>query len=126
MPALAFQPINPYGKRVVAAAGTPVLLFTTAEVPVSAAGKFTTRVSRIYLEALNTNTGFIYIGVKGMVKATLAGVIQTLPPPNLAKVTNYVDWTENFAGGTNNYQLQDYWIDADVNGEGLIRSVWVW
>jgi hypothetical protein len=126
MPPLARNPVNPFGKRTVTAAGTPQLLFTTAEVPAAAQNVWPIRVSRVYIEALNANTGFIYIGVSGMSKTTLAGVIATIPPPNSTKVTNYFDMTENFAGGTNNYRLQDYWIDADVTGEGVIRTVWIW
>ena len=125
MPALAFNPISPFGPRLIVAGGTPQLLFTTTEAPVAAAGIWPKRVSRIYIEALNTNTHPIYIGVKGMVVATMVGVIQTLPPPNAGTIVTYVDWTENFAGGTNNYRLQDYWIDG-TTGEGVLRTVWVW
>lgn len=126
MPALAHNPVMPYGKRVVTAAGTPVLLFTTAEVPVTAQNVWPVRVSRIYIEALNSNTGFIYIGVKNMVVATMVNVLMSLPGPNGGQLTNYANFTENFSGGTNNYRLQDYWIDAQVSGEGVIRTVWIW
>lgn len=57
--------------------------------------------------------------------ATLVNVIMTLPPPNGAAVTYYADFTENFSGGTNNYRLQDYWIDG-TTGEGVLRTVWMW
>lgn len=122
---LGFSPIHPFGPRLIVAGGTPQLLFTTTEAPVAAAGVWPKRVSRVYIEALNSNTGRIYIGVKGMVVATLVNVIMTLPPPAGAAVTYYADFTENFAGGTNNYRLQDYWIDG-TTGEGVLRTVWVW
>lgn len=126
MPALAFNPICPFGKKTVTAAGTPQRLFTDAEIALASNGRWPTRVSRIYLEALNANTGFIYIGVSTLVKATLVGVIMTLAPPSGGLITNYADFTENFAGGTNNYNLKDYWIDADTTEEGVLRTVWVW
>lgn len=94
-------------------------------MPVAAAGVWPTRVSRIYIEALNANTHFIYIGVKGMDVATMSGVIMTLPPPNAGTIVNFADFTENFSGGTNNYRLQDYWIDG-TTGEGVLRTVWLW
>lgn len=124
MPSLARNPINPWGRRLVTTAGTPVLLFSIAEVPVAAQGIWPVRVSRLYIEALASNTGFIYIGTKGMVVSTGVGVIQTLPPP-AAGTVNFIDWTENFAGGTNNYKLQDYWIDSSVSGEGVLRTTWI-
>lgn len=124
MTQLARSPINPFGPRLIVAGGTPQLLFTTTEIPVAAAGVWPGRVSRLYIEAISTNTHPIYIGVKGMVVATLVGVIQTLPAP-AAGTVNFVDWTENFSGGTNNYRLQDYWIDG-FTGEGVIRTAWTW
>src|SRR5688572_2034895 len=114
----------PYGSRVVAAAGTPVPLFTVAELPRAAAGVWPARVSRIYIEALNSNTGFIYLGVSTLNKATGAGVIATLAAPAGGPAVFYFNF-EQLAPGANNYRLQDYWIDAAVNGEGVLRTVWV-
>ena len=123
MGALAFNPICPFGKRTIVAGGTPQLLFSTTEVPVAAQGVWPVRVSRIYIETLNSNTGFIYIGVKGMVVSTMVGVLFSLPPPNGGQVTNFFD-LDQLAFGANNYRLQDYWIDG-TTGEGVIRTVWV-
>lgn len=108
----------------MAAAGTPVALFTTSEVPHAAAGVWPARVSRIYIEALNSNTGFIYIGVSTLNKATGAGVIATIAAPAGGPAVFYYDFPQ-LALGINNYRLQDYWIDAAVNGEGVLRTVFV-
>jgi len=124
MGALAFNPVCPYGPKLVTAAGTPQLLFSTAEAPVAAQNVWPTRVSRIRLEALNANTGFIYIGVRGMDKSTMVGVLFTIPPPNSGYTTNYVEM-DQLAFGANNYRLQDYWIDADTTAEGVLRTCWV-
>jgi hypothetical protein len=114
----------PFGKKTVTAAGTPQLLFTTAEVPVGAQNVWPVRVSRIRLEALNTNTGLIYIGVKGMVVATLVNVLATIAAPGSNPIVNALEF-DQIAFGSNIYRLQDYWIDAAVTGEGVLRTVWI-
>jgi len=120
---LARNPVCPFGSKVVASAGTPELLFSTSEIATAAQGIWPTRVSRMYLEALNTNTGFIYIGTKGMDVATMVGVLCTIPPPNGGNSVDSFNFQE-LAWGANNYRLQDYWIDAAVDGEGCIRTCW--
>lgn len=124
MPALAFNPICPFGNKTVAAAGTPQLLFTTTEAPVAAQGIWPIRVVDIRVEALNANTGLIYIGVKGMVKATGVGVLFTLAAPGGNPIVN-AEYFSRYFDGTNRFRLQDYWIDADTTGEGVRRTVWI-
>lgn len=127
MPALAFNPVQPYGKKTVASAGTPELLFSTTEVPVTASGVWPTRVSRLLLTALPANTGLIYIGVKGMVVSTLVGVLAIIDKPTAATAIGIGGRLEfdQLAFGANNYRLQDYWIDVAVSGEGVIRTAWI-
>ena len=122
---LANSPIMPFGKLTITAGGTPQRLFTSSESAVAAQGVWPARVSRIYIEAIPTNTHPIYLGVGGMVVSTLVKVIQTIPSPNVTLTIPFADWKENFSGGTNNYRLQDYWIDG-TTGEGVLRTVWVW
>lgn len=81
------------------------------------------RVSRIYIEALNSNTGFIYIGVKGMVVATGVGVIASIAAPMGGPAVFYYDFPQ-LALGINVYRLQDYWIDG-TTGESVLRTVFV-
>ncbi len=123
MPALSNNPICPFSKRTVVAGGTPQLLFTTAEVPVAAQGVWPIRVVDIRVEALNANAGLIYIGVKGMVVSTMAGVLFTLAAPGGNPIVN----VENFAryfDGLNRFRPQDYWMDG-TTGEGVLRTVWI-
>lgn len=124
MPALAFTPVMPYGKRTVTTAGTPQVLFTAGEVPRAAAGIWTTRVIKLRIEALNSNTGLIYIGVSTMNKTTLVGVMVTLSAPGGNPIVNAYEF-DRLAPGGNLYELQNFWIDADVSGEGVLRTVWV-
>ena len=124
MPTLARNPVNPYGKRVVTTAGTPVLLFTTTEVPVAAQNVWPVRVTDIRVEALNANTGLIYIGTAGLVKATMANVLFTLSAPGGNPIVNAENFSR-FFDGLNRFRPQDYWMDSDVNGEGVIRTTWL-
>lgn len=123
MPALAFNPICPFGARTIVAGGTPQLLFTTTEAPVAAAGVWPRRVVDIRVEALNANTGLIYIGVKGMVAATGVGVLFTLSAPGGNPLVNAENFSR-FFDGTNRFNLQDYWIDG-TTGEGVLRTAWI-
>lgn len=121
---LAYSPVNPFGKRVVTTAGTPVVLFTTAEVPRAAQNVWTKRVARLRIEALNSNTGLIYIGVSTLNKTTLVGVIATIASPGGNPIVNALEF-DQLAFGANIYELQNLWIDADVSGEGVLRTAWV-
>lgn len=124
MPALAGNPVNPFGPKTVTAAGTPELLFSVVEGFPGAQGQWPTRVARLRLEALPNNTGLVYIGVKGMNKNTLAKVIATIAPPNGNPIVNGVEF-DQLAMGANNYKLHDYWIDVEISSEGVLRTVWI-
>jgi hypothetical protein len=123
MPALAFNPICPFGIRTIVAGGTPQLLFTTTESPVAAAGIWPKRVTDIRVEAANANTGLIYIGVKGMVAATGVGVLFTLSAPGGNPIVNAENFSR-FFDGTNRFRLQDYWCDG-TTGESILRTCWI-
>lgn len=58
-----------------------------------------------------------------MVVATGVGVIQTIAAPGAGPAVFYLDWREG-AFGANNYDLRQYYIDAAVNGEGVLRTTW--
>ncbi len=124
MPALSRNPICPFGNRVVTTAGTPVLLFTTVEAPITAQGVWPMRVVDIRVEALNSNTGLIYIGTAGMVVSTGVGVLFTLSAPGGNPIVNAENFSR-FFDGTNRFRLQDYWMDSAVSGEGVRRTVWI-
>lgn len=124
MPALAFNPVWPAGNKTVTAAGTPELLFSTTIVPVAAQGVWPVRVADIRVEALNANTGLIYIGVAGMVKATGVGVLFTLAAPGGNPIVN-AEYFSRYFDGLNRFRPQDYWIDADTSGEGVRRTLWI-
>lgn len=123
MGALARNPVNPFGKRVMTLGGVPQLLFSTTEVPVGAQGIWPIRVSRLRIEALNANVGLIYIGTKGMVVSTMVGVLFTIAPPGGNPIV-CAETMDQLAFGDNLYRLQDYWMDG-LTGEGVIRTAWL-
>lgn len=61
------------------------------------------------------NTGSIYIGIAGMNKATLVGVIFVVSPSQGGvQITNNV--------GMNTYMVQGFFMDVDVAGDGIYGS----
>jgi hypothetical protein len=107
------------GKIAVASAGTPV------NVPVPSFGwagpaqPVLSTVHAFIIQALSTNAGKIYVGVAGLNKTTLAGVLVVLPVPTVNLIPTFsVSVTE----GANALSLSDLWIDADNSGEGVTIS----
>lgn len=94
----------------------------TAGTPVQATADGTIRVARVRFQAVAGNTGVAFVGVSGLVKATLVGAIASLAIPGSGQPPA----VEIHSGdGTNALQLSDYWVDANVNAEGVVVSYWV-
>src|SRR5579863_2612273 len=100
------------GRVSVATPGTPVPLAT---VP-------TITASKLFFQVIPGLTGKTYAGIPAMTKATLAGVFRVLWPNSAG------GFSENFEiesqDGENSIHLNDYAIDADVAGEGLLVTYW--
>lgn len=110
------------GKVVVVTSGTPVQVPSTLLLPASSgtigAGGLST-VHAFVVQTLAGNTGKIYVGLAGMVKATLAGVLVVLPVPTANLIPTFsVSLTE----AANALSLTDLWFDADNSGEGVTIS----
>jgi hypothetical protein len=107
---LAGNPV-PLGAVAVAAAGTPV----------SAIANFPTYTdlyaNKIDFQCPLTNAGQIFLGVSGMVRATSAGVRKILQPGE--------SWSSTHNVGLNVYHVQDFYVDADNNGDVAIVSAHV-
>ena len=92
---------------------------TTAGVPQQVV-LVTTNCNVAYFQALSTNTGKIYIGLSGLVKATLANVLRVLVPPPTTPLT-LDSW--NPQGITQApIDLSTIFLDADTSGQGLVIS----
>lgn len=148
MAKLPFSPVFPMGFLKVAAAGTPVDLLTAAQTAYasfsglvaamkSGAGVWPAKFYKITFAAIGSavcpgitaggaggagNTGTVYFGLKGMVKATGFSVIIPIPKP-AASAVNYYEWVNPDA--RNQYRLEDFFIDADNTGDGVFVTVHV-
>ena len=116
-----FNP-QPFGNVAVVTPGTPVpLAFNLPNLsPVVAqltdhipCNKININTSTISHTGAG-NTGKIYIGIQGMVRATLAGVIFVLSPGQSVSVTTNVNM--------NIYQFDQWYIDADNAGDSCYGS----
>ena len=100
------------GRVNVITAGTAVQLSTTSKP-----------CSHIRLSVVAGLTGKMYLGRKGFVAGSaMTGVIKEFAPNPSGGVDDSYDIQIGSDG--NRLNLQDYWIDAAVSGEGLIVAYW--
>lgn len=104
----------PLGKIIVATAGTPVQVSADA----------TLLAAKILVQAVIGETGRMFLGTAGLDRTTHAGVIRQFHPTGAGGAVPdslHIDAPD----GTNALRLADYWVDANVNGEGLLVTYWV-
>lgn len=92
------------GKTTVVNSGTPVPLIAPTGVQ---------RAKWVTIQPGAANTGNIYIGNKGMIKATLVGVMAVLAP-------TAVPFPIFVEGASLN--MEDIWIDGDTNGNFVVSG----
>lgn len=101
------------GKVTVTTSGTPVAALPAAILP-----NFKDQaIHGIMVQQITGNTGKIYIGRQGMNISTLAGVYAVLPTPTAGFLPTFsaaVTIAPNALGSV------EFWIDADINGEGAL------
>lgn len=103
------------GKVTVTTAGTPERV-TKGQTDPNA----DVLVYSFLIEALPSNTGNVYIGVKSnMNKTTLAGVVAILPIPTSNLIPSFAATVTNLP---HNENLNRLYIDVDVSGEGVLIS----
>ena len=100
------MPLVSAGRTLVAVAGTPVQVTATR-----------TPCQSIIVQALTTNTQKVYIGLSGMNKVTLAGV--------LAVLTTGQSYSASSPGLQDPLDLAQIFVDVDVNNEGVLTSYFV-
>lgn len=106
------------GRTLVAVPGTP----QQVQVPAAVAGPGSPGLSTVHavvIQALAGNTGKVYVGVAGLTKATLVGVLVVLPIPTANLIASF---SVSLTAGANALSLSDLYIDADVPGEGVLIS----
>ena len=100
------------GRVNVTTPGTPTALATDQRVT----------ANRLFFQVIPGLTGKTYVGVPGMNKSTLAGVLRILWPNSAGGFSE--TFTIDTQNGTDGIRVIDYVIDADVAGEGLLVSYW--
>ncbi|HOQ47671.1 MAG TPA: hypothetical protein PLA43_20435 [Bryobacteraceae bacterium] len=100
-----------FGKIAVPTTGTPVRV-TNDE---------TLRVLRLRFAVVIGETGRVFLGVAGMNKTTGAGVVKEFWPTGAGG--GIAD--ELVLESANGLRPADYYVDANVAGEGLIVAYWV-
>ncbi len=112
--------LQPVGKVTVSAAGTPVAVRTILPATWPSDKPFLCHAFQV--QALPTNTGKIWVGTIGLVKATFINVLNILPIPTTNTLPSY---SAALTLAPNGLDLCQLYIDADTNGEGCIISVMV-
>jgi len=110
--------IFPLGKVTVTTAGTAVPL--SSVLPSNFPS--TDSCARIVVSQVLGTTGSPCFGTTAVVAATLAGTIKQFAPAAASGVTDTYVHGQGAEGG-NLLNVNDYAIDATVNGEGLIVSI---
>lgn len=107
------------GKLTVPASGTPVNVPAPTLPSQGPTVPALTTVHAFLVAALAANTGKVYIGVAGMNKATLAGVLMVLPVPTTNLIPTF---SVSVTAAANALSLTDLWIDVDNSNDGVLIS----
>ena len=107
---------QPIGAVKVPSPGTPVPLNTALVAAGLCVATDAIPVNKVSLVSLPSNTGNVYIGVAGMNKATLSGVLYVFSSANAA-------WQITNNQADNTYRLERMYVDADNANEGIYGAV---
>jgi hypothetical protein len=100
------------GRVNVATPGTPVPLSTDP----------TLRVNKLFFQSIPGLTGKCYIGTPAISKSALSNVVRVLVPATSSVAADQMEISSK--DGRDSLYLNQYAIDADVAGEGLLVSYW--
>lgn len=104
--------LNCLGKVAVPTPGTPVAINSS----------IVATASILFIQAIPGLTSKIYIGRQSMNKTTLAGVFRILWPNPSGGISD--QFVLNDETGVDGIRLAEYYVDADVAGEGPLVSYW--
>jgi hypothetical protein len=110
-----FNPM-PFGPVKVPVPGTPVEL--TAQLVASGVclPGDPIPVNKMSIVSLPTNTGTVYIGLAGMNKSTMQGVLFAFSAANMG-------WQITNKEGANTYRFDQIYVDAQVAGERVYGGI---
>jgi hypothetical protein len=100
------------GRVNVVSPGTPVPLSTDPKL----------RVTKVFFQSVPGLTGKCYIGTPAMSKSTLSQAIRVLVPATNAAIADQFEISAR--DGRDSIYLNQFAVDADVAGEGLLVSYW--
>ncbi len=107
------------GKLTVPTSGTPVQVPAPVLPGQGPTLPALSTVHALVIEVLSTNTGKIYVGIAGLNKSTLAGVLMVLPVPTANLLPTF---SISLTAAANALSLTDLVVDADNSGEGVLIS----
>jgi hypothetical protein len=110
-----FNPM-PFGPVKVPVPGTPVGMLTNLVAQGVCLAGDAIPVNKISIISLPANTGAVYLGIAGMNKATLQGVLFRFSSANSG-------WQITTNETANTYRFDHLVIDADVAGEGVYGGI---
>lgn len=101
-----------FGKVGVTTPGTPVRVTNDQNI----------LATKLRFSVVIGETGRVFLGVAGMNKSTGAGVVKEFWPTGVGG--GIADELILESNGWELLRPADYWVDANVAGEGLIVSYW--
>ncbi|HEY3827309.1 MAG TPA: hypothetical protein VGL82_22305 [Bryobacteraceae bacterium] len=110
-----FNPM-PFGPVTVPIPGTPVEITARLIASGVCLSGDPVEVNKISVISLPANTGAVYIGIAGMNKSTMHGVLFVFSGGN-------VGWQITNNEAVNTYRFDQMYVDADVAGEGVYGGV---
>lgn len=110
---------SPLGKIIVAAGGTPIKLNTNVGAQGQGSLKFASRFKQLLLDTDPANTGNIYLCWNGFDRTSATGVLAKIPPGTRRA------WPDGGILQTTSINVDNFTIDADVDGEATYASV-IW
>lgn len=117
------MPLIVLGEIPVPVPGTPIRLTDSAQYLANAEGnvKFLT-CQAVYFQTWVLNTGMVYLGTLGMVRATGVKVMKVFGIPTTAGADGHAIANQTTAAGVD---LSAIYIDADQAGEGPLVTLLV-
>ena len=82
----------------------------------------TKRVAKILIQMIPGLTGKAYVGTSVMKKATLVSVARVLWPNQAGGISD--QFFLEVQNGLDELNLEEYFLDLDVAGEGVLISYW--
>jgi hypothetical protein len=110
----SFNPM-PFGPVTVATPGTLVRLAAKLIALGTAGASDAIAVNKISVIAIHANIGAVYLGIAGMNRATLQGVIYAFQADGIWEITNNE--------GMDTYRFDQLWVDADNATDGVYGAI---